>query len=146
MVRAVSAVDAERWAAMRARLWPDADAATLRSEVDAFFADVPPPTVAAVFVAGDGAAIGFLELSVRPYANGCDSMPVPFVEGWYVEPDFRGRGAGRALMCAAEAWAGERGYHELGSDTQIWNAASLRAHERCGFVETERVVYLRKML
>lgn len=131
---------------MRARLWPDADAGVLRDEVDNFFAGAPPPTVAAVFVADCDAAKGFLELSVRPYANGCDSMPVPFVEGWYVEPELRGRGVGRALMRAAEAWAADRGYREVGSDTQLWNAPSLRAHERCGFVETERVVYLRKKL
>lgn len=146
MVRAAGPGDATAWAAMRARLWPEAVAAALRDEVDAYFAGNAPPTMQAAFVAGVDRPTGFLELSVRPYANGCDSMPVPFVEGWYVEPEARGRGTGRALMEAAEAWARERGYVEIGSDTQLENDPSLRAHERCGFAQTERVVYLRKKL
>lgn len=131
---------------MRSRLWPHADAEELAREAQTFAAGGTVPTIDAVFVAGDGVAIGFLELSVRPFSDGCDSMPVPYVEGWYVEPGARGRGVGRALIEAAEAWSRERGYEELGSDTQLHNAASQRAHERCGFEETERLVKYRKRL
>jgi aminoglycoside 6'-N-acetyltransferase I len=73
-------------------------------------------------------------------------MPVPHVEGWYVEPSARGRGVGRALMQAAEEWARRHGYRELGSDTEPWNADSLAAHAHCGFQETGRLVKFRKML
>jgi aminoglycoside 6'-N-acetyltransferase I len=73
-------------------------------------------------------------------------MPVPHVEGWYVEPDARGKGVGRALMRRAEEWSTARGHTELASDTEIDNMASLRAHERCGFEEVERLIKLRKPL
>ncbi|HEX3368405.1 MAG TPA: GNAT family N-acetyltransferase [Candidatus Cybelea sp.] len=145
-VRPVSSADSAAWAAMRACLWPDADPGELAAEVTAFLAGASLPVPIAAFVATASTPIGFLELGLRPYANGCTSMPVPFVEGWYVEPEARGRGVGRLLLGGAEAWCRDHGYFELGSDTQLWNEASLQAHGACGFSETERVVYLRKDL
>jgi aminoglycoside 6'-N-acetyltransferase I len=146
LVRSLEPKDAAAWATMRSALWREADANDLRTEVDAFVAGDKLPTPMVVFIAEDEHPIGFLELSVRAYANGCDSMPVPFIEGWFVESGARGRGVGRSLIRAAEDWSRERGYVEIGSDTEIWNDHSLKAHVRCGFAETERVVYLRKGL
>ncbi len=131
---------------MRGRLWPEANCEELAREVAEFLRGQALPTPHVVFVAADPQPVGFLELSLRPYANGCDSMPVPFVEGWYVEQKARGRGVGRSLLLAAEDWCRERGYAEIGSDTQLWNADSLQAHLRCGFEEAERVIALRKKL
>jgi aminoglycoside 6'-N-acetyltransferase I len=145
-VRPLKAADVGAWAAMRAALWLDADPDELHREADAFAAGQKLPTPQVVFVAEDESPIGFLELSVRPYANGCDSLPVPFIEGWYVKPGARRRGVGRALIRAAEDWSRERGFLEIGSDTELTNEDSVEAHERCGFAETERVVYLRKRL
>jgi aminoglycoside 6'-N-acetyltransferase I len=131
---------------MRTRLWPDADAALEREARD-FAGGLPVPTIDVVFIAeGDGRAVGFLELAIRSFSDGCESMPVPHVEGWYVEPHERGKGVGRALIVAAEAWSRERGFTELASDTEIHNEASLRAHQRCGFEEVERLIKLRKAL
>jgi aminoglycoside 6'-N-acetyltransferase I len=106
------------------------------------------PNLTAVFIAEDsrGVPIGFLELALRPYSDGCDSMPVPHVEGWYVEPGARGAGIGRALMRLAEDWSKARGHTELASDTELHNDASLRAHEACGFNEVERLIKFRKVL
>jgi aminoglycoside 6'-N-acetyltransferase I len=146
-VRPVRGDDAQTWATLRARLWPAADPRELAEEAAAFLGGKNVPTIAAVFLAGnDSAALGFIELAIRSFSDGCDSMPVPHVEGWYVEPFARGRGAGRALMQAAEDWARERGFTELASDTEPWNDASLAAHARCGFQETERLVKFRKLL
>jgi aminoglycoside 6'-N-acetyltransferase I len=140
--------DTEQWAMLRARLWPDADPDELMRECRAFAAGMPMPTVFAVFVARDDAAglTGFIELSVRPFSDGCDSMPVPHVEAWYVDPGVRRAGVGRALMVAAEEWARARGFTELASDTEVTNVMSLHAHERCGFSEVERLIKLRKPL
>jgi len=105
------------------------------------------PTIAAVFLADDETTpLGFIELAVRSFSDGCESMPVPHVEGWYVEPFARGRGIGRALMQAAEDWARDRGFTELASDTEPWNERSIAAHARCGFRETERLVKFCKTL
>jgi aminoglycoside 6'-N-acetyltransferase I len=90
--------------------------------------------------------VGFLELSVRDFADGCDSAPVPHVEGWYIEPPARGLALGADLMHAAETWSVERGFSELASDTEVENVASQNAHAACGFEETERLVKFRKSL
>ena len=68
------------------------------------------------------------------------------LEGWYVDPDRRGTGIGRALVEAVEAWARDRHLQELASDALLGNEASQRAHERLGFVEVERAVRYRKAL
>jgi aminoglycoside 6'-N-acetyltransferase I len=148
VIRPVEGRDAAAWAAMRARLWPYADAAELAREVDAFIAAPGGAMIDAAFVADDGLAgpQGFIELSVRDFADGCDSMPVPHVEGWYVEPAAQRSGIGRALMAAAEEWARERGFTELASDTEVENGSSRDAHAGCGFEETEILVKFRKRL
>ena len=51
--------------------------------------------------------------SLRPYAEGCATTPVAFLEAWFVSPERRRRGVGRALVATAEAWARGRGCHEF---------------------------------
>jgi GNAT superfamily N-acetyltransferase len=101
-----------------------------------------------VFVWDDdgGGVGGFVSVCVRPWADGCVSAPVPFVEGWYVAERLRRRGVGRALIEAAEAWAVQAGFVELGSDALLENAVSLEAHRRLGFEPTEQLQYFRKEL
>ena len=147
LVRSVRPDDVAAWTMLRSRLWPAARAADLAAEASDFVAGNALPTIAAVFIAEEEAtAVGFLELAVRSFSDGCESMPVPHVEGWYVEPLARGKGVGRALMDSAESWARERGFTELASDTEPWNERSIAAHARCGFRETERLVKFCKTL
>jgi aminoglycoside 6'-N-acetyltransferase I len=132
---------------MRGRLWPHADAGDLLREAETFASGPQDAIIAAAFVAdGAGEPLGFIELSIRAFADGCDSSPVPYVEGWFVEPSAQRAGIGRDLMRAAEEWARKRGFTELASDTQVDNLASLDAHAACGFEETERQVKFRKSL
>jgi aminoglycoside 6'-N-acetyltransferase I len=147
LIRAVTPADEATWALLRSRLWQSADAHELAAETRAFLDGATLPTIAAVFIAEEEVtAVGFLELAVRSFSDGCDSMPVPHVEGWYVEPFARGKGVGRALMDSAENWARDRGFTELASDTEPWNERSIAAHARCGFRETERLVKFCKTL
>ncbi len=143
-VAAIGERDAADWLAMRLRLWPDGSAAGHREEMRELAAD----SAFAAFIArdGEGRAIGFAEAYTRPFANGCESRPVPFLEGIWVEPDMRDIGVGRALLAAVENWCVHRGFDELGSDALIDNVGSHRAHAAWGFAETERVVHFRKAL
>jgi len=138
--------DRQAWAAMRAELWPDEDADFLGHETLMHFSGTP--LAEAVFVCEDldGSTCGFLELSLRPYAEGCSSTPVPYIEGWFVAPVARHKGAGRALVAAAEHWAILRNFQEIASDTQIENAQSQGAHAALGYEEVERLVTFRKSL
>jgi GNAT superfamily N-acetyltransferase len=51
-----------------------------------------------------------------------------------VAPSSRGRGVGRALLGAAEAWAQSRDARWLEVETQNINAPACRFYERNGFV------------
>jgi aminoglycoside 6'-N-acetyltransferase I len=147
-VRAVLPGDAPAWTAMRERLWPEHDPLDDHArEIAAFFAGETSPTLTAAFVAiADGLPVGIIELAIRPYAEGCADSPVPYVEGWFVESMHRGRGVGRSLMRAGEAWARERGFTELASDAESGNDGSVRAHLSCGFSVTSHTITFRKSL
>jgi aminoglycoside 6'-N-acetyltransferase I len=147
-VRPVAAPDVVVWAALRHHLWPEAHLNDLMNETRSFVSDPDSVYLDAAFIAEDdgGKAIGFIELTIRAFSDGCDSMPVPHIEGWYVEPDARGNGYGRALMDAAETWCRTKGFCELASDTETHNTDSQHAHDACGFEEVERIVKFRKVL
>ena len=53
---------------------------------------------------------------------------------------------GRRLIEAAEQWAQSRGCTEMGSDAEIANTLSHRAHAALGYEEVERVVSFAKRL
>lgn len=144
LIRKVEARDYNEWLRMRIALWPDHTVDELRAEMAALNADES----AATFVAdrGDGALGGFLEAGRRKYAEGCDTSPVGYIEGWYVDADLRGQGIGRALVEAAEEWAIAQGYTEMGSDTWLDNEVSYRAHLAIGYEEVGRGIYFRKTL
>ena len=147
-VRPATKADAEAWLAMRAALWPDANVDALRLEVGRYFLARGEQLLPhCVFVAEDhGSIVGMLELSLRPYADGCDSSPVPFIEAWYVAEDARRGGVGGALVQAAEEWALDNGYSEMASDALLENTESERAHKALGFEEVERAIRFRKEL
>jgi aminoglycoside 6'-N-acetyltransferase I len=147
-VRSATKADADAWLAMRAALWPDANVDELRLEVGRYFVAHGEPLLPhCVFVAEDhGKIVGMLELSLRPYVDGCDSSPVPFIEAWYVAENARRGGVGRALVRAAEQWALENGYSEIASDALLENTESEHAHKALGFEEVERAIRFRKTL
>lgn len=106
-----------------------------RSDAAVFFAERP-----------DGSVCGYVETGSRSYADGCESSPVGYVEAWYVDPDVRLAGYGRALLAAAEDWARSRGYTEMASDALLDNVVSFKAHLASGYSEVGRVVQFRKRL
>jgi len=144
IVRAVTDADHPAWAAMRTRLWPDADPKELESELASLFALDPPYTV--YIAEADGRQVGFIELWVRSYAEGGPPEPAAYVEGLWVEPDLRRGGVAKALLEQAEQWARGKGFHWLGSDALLGNAESHAWHRTAGFREVERLVVFGKRL
>ena len=90
--------------------------------------------------------VGLLEASIRPYVEDCVTDHVGYLEGWFVEPEFRRHGIGRELVRAAEKWARDKGCTEMASDSEIGNDLSLKAHSNLGYTETSRLVHWRKEL
>jgi aminoglycoside 6'-N-acetyltransferase I len=149
--RPVEFADETEWLRMRAALWPheepEESARTVRQFLVAPDA-APDPTLHAVLVCprAAGGLCGFVELSIRPYAEGCETNRVGYIEGWYVDPDARHQGVGRQLIIAAEGWARGQGCSEMASDAELDNTASQQAHQRLGYTEIERIVCFRKAL
>ena len=144
LIRPAQADDKREWLRMRLALWPDHIAEELLAEMDIFLADPLTPTFVAV--RENGSLGGFIEGGLRKYAEGCDSSPVGYLEGWFVDEDLRRQGVGGALVRAMEAWAREQGCTEMASDTWLDNETSIQAHLKLGYEESERLVHFRKPL
>lgn len=126
------------WQTMRASLWP-ASGESAADEVAAYFENgliegVPHAVFVAAIQSDANAIVGFIEMSMHDTVPGHAGGPVGFIEGWYVHPDSRRLGVGRALLRIAEDAARGMGATAMGSDTDAEHAAlSVPAHERCGF-------------
>jgi len=136
------------WSAMRQRLWPHYPLSELTDDATRMIAGDPTPYIAinTLLAEVDGKAIGFAEVSIRGNADGCETSPVGYLEGWYVEPQFRKQGIGGALVSAAEDWIVEQGCSEMGSDAYADNEMSRAAHRALGFHEKRAVVRFTKNL
>ena len=144
-IRRVDRSDRDELLRLRTAFWPDHPIETHVSEIAEYAPDNETLT-AFVAVRPEGGLAGFLEASIRPFADGCDTRPVGYIEGWYVDPDARLQGIGRQLVQAAEVWAAQRGCKEMASDCLVDNQASQQAHLRLGYVETERLIHFRRLL
>ena len=143
-IRPVRRADHESWAALRQALWPHVAATELHLAIERWWwiADQDQQCLVAE---ENRRLVGFIELSVRTSAVGGETNRVAYLEGWYVAPDVRRRGIGRALLNAAESWGRARGCSELGMDRAI-SAGSQGMHAAFGFAEVARVVTYRKAI
>jgi aminoglycoside 6'-N-acetyltransferase I len=146
--RLVEPRDRAEWLRMLLALYAGSSERDHVEQVDPYLAGeiAGCPAHVAVFVVErhDGQSLaGFLELSVRNYAEGCTGA-TPYVESWFVDADVRGQGIGRWLLQAAEDWTRSHGYTELASDADLGNALSISVHLSTGFEEVERLVHFRK--
>lgn len=143
-VRRAMPDDTAEWLRMRLMLWPELAGTDYPAEMEHLLAD--PVTPVFVMQRPQGGLGGFLEAGMRKYADGCETAPVGYIEGWFVDEDLRGQGVGAALMRAAEEWARSQGLKEMASDTWLWNEGSLRAHLALGYREVERLIHFAKTL
>lgn len=97
-VRLMRANEVSEVRSMMRDLWPDA------GEYDS------SDELVSVWEGPDRVSGGFASFSLRPWAEGCHSTPVPYVEGWWVAPELRGQGVGRKLFEPIERLCREHGY------------------------------------
>ena len=145
-VRPATPEDSAAWLKLRQALWPEG-ASDHAFEIASYFAErVREPLM--VLLAFDDAEmpVGLVELNIRNYAEGCDTDQVAYLEGWYVVPEARQQGVGRALIATAEQWAREEGCSEFASDALLDNDISAAAHRALGFTEVVQLRCFRKSL
>jgi aminoglycoside 6'-N-acetyltransferase I len=144
-VEAVRRSQLDDWKRMRAALWPDCPEQDHARDMADILGD-PEFNAAFLAHAPDGLPVGFLEVSIRLTAEGCRPGRIGYLEGWYVEPAWRGKGMGAALIAEAESWAHARGCREMASDAYAENQDSRAAHQRLGYQEVALLAHFRKEL
>lgn len=132
------------WASMRLMLWSNY---TIQEHIADIEKAIQSENYSGYMaLLANGQPIGFAEVSIRPYANGCVEQPVPFLEGIWVEPTYQRQGVGKSLLLQISKDLITQGFTELCSDAEVSNHMSHKAHQQWGFYETERVIYYRKPL
>lgn len=134
-----------QWATLRQQLWPHHEMAAHLLEGAELLAAAH--LNAFLVLDAQSQAVAFADAALRhDYVNGCESSPVVYLEGVYVQPASRRRGLAQALIARVAQWGRELGCRELASDVAIDNLASQQLHQRLGFAETELVVFFKKAL
>ena len=153
LIRPAQSDDRIAWLGLRRQLWPDGTEPQHAADISRFFdtprrgpGAMPEQVFIAVLIGKVTQVVGFAEVSRRAYAEGCETSPVGFLEGWYVIAARRRQGIGRALVDASEAWARANGCREFASDAVADNALSATAHRALGFEEVEVIRCFRKDL
>jgi L-amino acid N-acyltransferase YncA len=131
-VRPASADDARATAELFAAVAEERDAIATEPPVDveertALFARTAAGTVVAV---ADGRVIGMLHVDVSRHGFG--------EFGMLVDRDWRGRGAGSALVQATVEWARDHGLHKLCPEVFAHNSAAIALYRKYGFMEEGR--------
>lgn len=144
-IRRLEESDLNEWFGLRKLLWDQTDDEDHKLEM---LQIIEHPDMQMVFIAerGNGGLAGFVEVSVRPFAEDCATENVGYLEGWFVKENLRRQGIGGALVRQAENWAREKGCSEMASDAEIGNETSLSSHLRLGYEESSRLIHLRKDL
>jgi aminoglycoside 6'-N-acetyltransferase I len=142
-IRNVTQEDKTEWLHMRKGIWPEAPQEYLDFDMDEILAsDID----LVIFVCDRDRPIGLTEARIRDYGEGCETSPVGYLEGWFVQEEYRGKGIVGIMTQAAENWARGKGCTEMASDTWLDNEPSIRAHIKLGYDEVERLVHFVKKL
>ena len=142
-VRRVTQEDKAEWLRMRKGIWPDAPDEYMTFDMDELLAS---DNSLVIFACDDGKPIGLTEAQIKDSAEGCETSPVGYLEGWFVQEEYRGKSIVGIMTRVAEDWVREKGCTEVCSDTWVENPSSIRAHEKMGYLETERLVHFVKRL
>lgn len=144
-IRTATKNDLQNLLALRSALWPEQTDEENRIDT---MRVLNSPDKISLFVSKNAQddLLGFIEVGLRSYAEGCETSPVGYIEGWYVVDKARRQGIGEQLVRAAEDWARAKGCTEMASDAVIDNHLSHTAHQHLGYEIVERIVCFRKPL
>lgn len=135
------------WAELRFALWPWDGVGAHAEEAEELYLSDNPDRTAFVAIRDTGEVIGFAEATLRrDYVEGCNTSPVVFLEGIFINAEHRQSGIARALSDAVADWGRSKGCTEYASNALLDNVDSHAFHAAIGFEETERVVFFRKEL
>ena len=95
----------------------------------------------------DNMPIGFAQCGLRhDYVEGTESNPVGYLEGIFIQEEYRKKGYARNLLAECENWAKEKGCSEFASDCELDNGVSFDFHMNVGFTEANRIICFTKQI
>lgn len=143
-IRRATQADVQAVTALALELWPDHNKEEFAAEFSALLEKSDVCIALAVDV---DKAVGFAQCGVRrDYVEGTDNSPVAYIEGVYVQKDYRMHGVARQLLWHCEQWARAQGLHEIASDCELVNDDSHAFHLHMGFEEANQIVCFVKKL
>ncbi|SHM17322.1 aminoglycoside 6'-N-acetyltransferase I [Anaerosporobacter mobilis DSM 15930] len=126
------------------RMWEDHNLEELQQEFEEDIASDESSIFLAYF---DELPVAVAQCRLRKdYVEGTCSSPVGYLEGIYVEQEYRKQGIAKLLCKECENWAKEKGCEEFASDCELSNETSLKFHLRIGFDEVNRIICFTKKL
>ena len=132
-----------QWVRLRQQLWPEHNAEQHLNEGLEILASAQHMSF--VLINDEPAAIAFADAAIRhDYVNGCQTTPVVFIEGIYVEPQWCLKKCAKKLIRAIEQWGKAYGCTEIASYAELDNVSSHKMHQKLGFKVTEKVVFFQK--
>lgn len=142
MIRKAEKSDAVKLAPLVKKLWPEHSA----HELIHIIGEYTDKATSCVYVYENGEdLIGTALCCLRnDYVEGCDTSPVGYLEGVFVEEAYRRQGIACALVKECEKWAKEKGCSEFASDCELTNTTSLSFHLNIGFEEENRLICFKK--
>ena len=91
--------------------------------------------------------VGFAQCGLRhDYVEGTNSSPVGYLEGIFVQEEYRKQGFAKQLLNYCEKWAKEKGCSEFASDCELDNEISRQFHKNLGFDEANRIICFTKKI
>lgn len=132
-----------QWVHLRQQLWPTQ---TKQSHLDDGLNFIESENLTSFVLINEmQQVIAFADASIRhDYVNGCQHSPVVYLEGIFVDPQWRLKKCAKKLIRAIEAWGKSMGCREMASDAEFNNTASHKMHQKLGFQMTEKVVFFQK--
>ena len=144
MIKKSNRKDAKNLAKMASKIWDNDSLDDLTNE----FIDMTDDSNSICFIKYiDNKPVGFANASLRhDYVEGTETSPVGYLEGIYVEEEYRKKNIARELVKACENWAKDLGCKEFASDCELGNDISLAFHLALGFEEANRIICFKKDL
>ena len=142
MIFRATKADASTIANLAIQMWQDNTIEDLTTD----FEELLTKEECAIFIYKlNDKAIAFAQCQLRhDYVEGTDSSPVGYLEGIFVQEEYRKKGYAKELLTACEKWAKEKGCSEFASDCELSNVNSLKFHLAMGFDEVNRIICFRK--
>lgn len=142
MIKRATEIDALALAKLAVQMWSNH---TL-SELESDFAEIISNENAVCFMKYvEGKPIGFAQCQLRyDYVEGTQTSPVGYLEGIFIQEEYRHKGFAKELLQKCEKWANDKACSEFASDCELNNIDSLKFHLAVGFEEVNRIICFRK--